>query len=194
MEKRFGDARDMNLDEILVYCMNVLDKDPDEQALHSTKAQYAGVYLTWKCLNDEFGPEEAEKLYWGCWKQLLFMSYQKAKQKLGIDQPKTARDIGRIHREFFLDVPSRYVVTKDSEDEWIADVYWCPNPKLGPCDVHCRRMAYYKTEYVLSVWVNEYVIELAGLEDEIEHEQPTSICACANDSYCRMIYRKKKAV
>lgn len=53
-------------------------------------------------------------------------------------------------------------------------------------------MAYYKTEYVLSLWVNEYVIELAGLQDEIEHEQPTAVCACASDTACRMIYRKKK--
>lgn len=192
MEKKYGDPRNLNLDEILEYCMAVTDKDSDEQALYSTKSQYAGVYLTWKCLNDEFGPEIAQDLYWNCWKQLLYMSYQKAKAKLGIDQPKTARDLGRIHREFFLDVPSRYNVTKDTEDEWIVEVDWCPNPKLGPADVHCKRMAYYKTEYVLSVWVNDYVIELAGLQDEIEHEQPTSVCACANDTCCRMIYRKKE--
>jgi len=192
IQERFGDPRDMSLDEILDYCMAVTDKSPEEQCLHSTKAQYAGVYLTWKCLNEEFGPEEAEKLYWECWKQLLKMSYDKATKSLGIDKPKTARDIGRIHQAFFLDVPSRYEVVKDTEDEWIADVHWCPNPKLGPADTHSRRMAYYKTEYVLSIWVNEYVIELAGLQDEIEHEQPTTICACARDTACRMIYRKKK--
>jgi len=123
MEK-FGDPRDMTLDDILDYSMAVTNKDPDEQALHSTKAQYMGVYLTWKCLNEEFGPVEAEKLYWECWKQLLKMSYDNAKKTLGIDKPKTARDLGRIHQAFFLDVPSRYKVVKDTEDEWIADVLW----------------------------------------------------------------------
>jgi len=53
-------------------------------------------------------------------------------------------------------------------------------------------MAYYGTEYVISLWVNNYVIELAGLQKEIEHEQPTAVCACAKDSACRMIYRKKR--
>ena len=191
-EEKFGDARDLSLDDILEYCMAVTNKTPEEQALHSTRAQYAAVYLTWKCLKNEFGPEIGKELYWECWKQLLVMSYEKAKKKLGIEKPRTARDIGRIHREFFLDVPARYVVVKDTEDEWIGDVQWCPNPKLGPADVHSERMAYYKTEYDLSIRVNEYLIELAGLQDEIEHEQPTTMCACAKDEYCRMIYRKKK--
>ena len=124
LQERFGDARDMALDEILDYCMAVTDKSPEEQCLHSTRAQYMGVYLTWKCLNDEFGPEEAEKLYWACWKQLLKMSYDRAKKVLGIEKPKTARDIGRIHQAFFIDVPSRYEVVKDTGDEWIADVHW----------------------------------------------------------------------
>jgi hypothetical protein len=176
--------------------MAVTDKTPDEQALIATKNQYAGVYLTWKCLNAEFGPEEAEELYWECWKQLLVMSYNAALKRLGMEKPKTARDIGRIHQSFFLDVPSRYKVVKDTEDEWIAEVHWCPNPELGPPDVHARKMAYYKTEYSLSLRVNHYVLELAGLEDEIEDEQPTGYCyhaleygPCQN---CQFIYRKKK--
>lgn len=191
-KEKFGDPRDMSLDDMLEYCMHVTNKTPEEQALHSTKAQYAGVYLTWKCLYNEFGAEEAERLYWECWKQLLKLSYDKATKKLGITKPKTARDLGRIHREFFLDVPSRYKVVSDTVDEWIADVLWCPNPKLGPADVHSLRMLYYSTEYALSLKVNEYVIELAGLQNEIEHEQPTTMCACAQDTACRMIYRKRK--
>ncbi len=190
--RAFGDPRDMTLSEILDYCMAVTDKSPEQQCLDSTRAQYAGVYLTWKCLNDEFGPAEAEELYWECWKQLLIMSYKRASHELGLQKPRTARDIGRIHQAFFIDVPSRYEVVKDAEDEWIADVHWCPNPKLGPADTHSRRMAYYKTEYSLSIRVNDYLIELAGLQDEIEHEQPTAVCACASDSACRMIYRKKR--
>ena len=188
---RLGDPRDMTLDEVLDYCMAVTNKSPEQQCLDSTKAQYAGVYLTWKCLNEEFGPEEAEELYWECWKQLLKMSYDRAVKELRMGKPKTAQDIGRIHRAFFLDVPSRYEVVKDAKNEWIADIHWCPNPKLGPADVHTRRLAYYKTEYSLSLRVNEYVIELAGLQDEVEHEQPTAVCACAEDKACRMIYRKK---
>jgi len=35
------------------------------------------------------------------------------------------------------------------------------------------------------------VIELAGIQDKIEHEQPTAVCACGNDKACRMIYRKR---
>ena len=195
-EGRFGDCRDLSLDDVLDYCMAVTNKTPDEQALIATKNQYAGVYLTWKCLNAEFGPEEAEELYWECWKQLLVMSYNAAVKKLGMEKPKTARDIGRIHQQFFLDVPSRYKVVKDTEDEWIAEVHWCPNPELGPADVHSRKMAYYKTEYSLSLKVNHYVIELAGLEDEVEDEQPTGYCTFALEhgpcQNCRFIYRKKK--
>ncbi|MBC7292840.1 MAG: hypothetical protein H5T84_01810, partial [Thermoleophilia bacterium] len=111
---KFGDPRDLSLDEILDYCMAVTDLSPEEQCLRATKAQYAGVYLTWKCLYKEFGAEEAEKLYWECWKQLLKMSYDRASKELGLTQPKTARDVGRIHQAFFVDVPSRYRVVKDS--------------------------------------------------------------------------------
>ena len=195
-EGRFGDCRDLSLDDILDYCMAVTNRTPDEQALISTKAQYAGVYLTWKCLNAEFGPEIAEELYWEVWKQLVEMSYYKAAKALGLEKPKTARDIGRIHQYFFYDVPSRYKVVKDTEDEWIADVLWCPNPELGPADVHARRMAYYKTEYYLSLKVNHHIIVLAGLEDEIEDEQPTGYCTFALEygpkQCCKFIYRKKK--
>ena len=195
-EGRLGDCRDLSLDDVLDYCMAVTNRTSDEQALIATKNQYAGVYLTWKCLNAEFGPEIAEELYWECWKQLLVMSYNAALEKLGMEKPKTARDIGRIHQAFFLDVPSRYKVVKDTEDEWIAEVHWCPNPELGPPDVHARKMAYYKTEYSLSLRVNHYVIELAGLEDEIEDEQPTGYCTFALEygpcQNCQFIYRKKK--
>ena len=52
VQERFGDARDMSLDDILDYCMAVTDKTPEEQCLHSTRGQYLGVYLTWKCLNE----------------------------------------------------------------------------------------------------------------------------------------------
>ena len=194
-EGRFGDCRDLSLDDVLDYCMAVTNKTPDEQALISTKAQYAGVYLTWKCLNAEFGAEIAEELYWQVWKQLVEMSDHKAVKALNI-KPKTARDIGKIHQYFFYDVPSRYKVVKDTEDEWIAEVHWCPNPELGPADVHARRMAYYKTEYYLSLLVNQHVIDLAGLTDEIETEQPTGYCTFALEygpcQNCRFIYRKKK--
>ena len=40
--------------------------------------------------------------------------------------------------------------------------------------------------------VGAEAIELAGLQDEIEHEEPTAICACANDPACRMIHRKRR--
>jgi len=191
---RYGDCRDLSLDDVLDYCMAVTNKTPEEQALIATKNQYAGVYLTWKCLNAEFGPEIAEELYWQVWKQLVEMSYRKAVKVLNI-VPKTARDIGIIHQYFFYDVPSRYVVIKDTEDEWIADVQWCPNPELGPSDVHAMRMAYYKTEYYLSLLVNQHVIDMAGLSDEVETEQPTGYC-CFGREYCgkqacRFIYRKK---
>ena len=194
-EGRFGDSRDLSLDDVLDYCMAVTNKTPDEQALIATKNQYAGVYLTWKCLNAEFGPEIAEELYWQVWKKLVEMSYDKAVKALNL-KPKTARDIGIIHQYFFYDVPSRYKVIKDTEDEWIADVQWCPNPELGPADVHAMRMAYYKTEYYLSLLVNQHVIDMAGLQDEIETEQPTGYC-CFGREYCgkqacRFIYRKKK--
>lgn len=190
--EKFGDARDLTLDEVLDYCMAVTNKDPVEQAIHSTKAQYAAVYLTWKCLYNEFGPEIAKELYWECWKQLLVMSYQNAVKKLGIEKPKTARDIGRIHLEFLKDAGLRTEVVKDTEDEWIIHILWCPNPELGPADNHALRMKYYRTEYELSVWVNEYLIRLAGLENKVEHEHPTSYCAHADESYCTMIYRKKR--
>ena len=195
-EGRFGDCRDLSLDDVLDYCMAVTNRTPEEQALSSARALFAATYYTWKCFDEEFGPEIAEELYWEVWKQLLVTSYESARKKLGIEKPKTARDIGRIHREFLLDCALKIKVVKDTEDEWIVDVLWCPNPELGPADVHARRMAYYHTEYSLSIKVNDYFIELAGLQDEVEHEQPTGYCAfaheCGPNQSCRMIYRKKK--
>jgi hypothetical protein len=194
-EGRFGDCRDLSLDDALDYCLSVTDKTPEELALAGTKAKYAGVYYSWRALFEEFGSEEAGELYWAVWKHLLTDAYNQTVAALGMKQPKTVHDLGKIHEAFFVGSPARYKVVKDGDDEWIAECTWCPNPELGPPDVHSTKMAYYQTEYALSLKVNQLVIELAGLETEIETLQPTGYCAfaheCADKQSCQFIYRKK---
>ena len=190
---RLGDPRDMTLDEVLDYCMAVTNKSPEQQCLDSTKAQYAGVYLTWKCLNEEFGARRGRRALLAVLEtaaeDVIRQSGERAENGPTEDGAGYRPDSPRLLPRCPFQVRSceRHTERMDRRRSLV------PDPKLGPADVHARRMAYYKTEYSLSIRVNEYVIELAGLQDEVEHEQPTAVCACADDKACRMIYRKRRS-
>ena len=172
--------------------IELIDRSDKEQSLLSTKNLYAHLYFGWKVLNDEFDPTEVTELYWKCWERIITDGFEGAKKALKIEEITDAAKLVRVFKQLTAGIATAVRIVEEKADLGILDVLWCPNPWLGPKDVHGARMQYYKVECELSVRVNNLLVKLAGLSDEFEATQETFMCGRKDDDYCRMIWQRKK--
>jgi hypothetical protein len=172
------------------YTMLLTGKSPEEMALTCTKKLFEHTYFSWKALKNEFDPNVAKELYWRCWEELVKLGFEKAKETLNIKDVRTLQELGSILQHFHLDVLTPSEIVKETDEEHVSNVTWCPNPELGPPDTHTERIAYYRVESELTLRVARLIAELAGFADKVNVKLSKAICL--GDPICQIIYEVKK--
>ncbi|RMF93210.1 MAG: hypothetical protein D6734_10660 [Candidatus Schekmanbacteria bacterium] len=163
----------------------------EEFCLDATRAIFAHVYYTWKTLKAAMDPIEALDLYWKVWEGLAVVSFESAKQALGIKEVNDIPTLGRIFQYSFLAYPCLYNLEENTEDSHVGIIDFCPNPMYGPKDNHMDRLDYYRQEAELSRRYIWKLVELAGMKDKVEADQDLFMCRDGSTDHCRIFIKKK---
>ncbi len=164
----------------------------EDQSIRATHLLYADIYFGWKTLNNEYGEDDGRELYRQCWAQLLANSFKAVMQKMGIEKIADLPTLGLVYQAYYHDTGGTCAIVESTPERVVCRIDWCPKPAMGPADTHTERLRYYHTECLVTQWVHERLVELAGMAGRVSTIQDTFMCYRGEDKFCRVIFAAKR--
>lgn len=180
----------LNNIEFALKATQAVNRTPEEQIQISTERGFALFYYVWVVLREKYGPEKAKEMYGYVWEHVFRMGFEQVKESMGIDVVNDIPTLGQIRRQMSLLYPMPHEVQEISQDKYVGHIKWCPNPVYSVPDSHIRKMAYYRDESDLTVWLYNKLVEWAGMSDWVEGKLEKAICL--GDDVCECVFVRKE--